>query len=217
MDLTTEEQKQIENRVAPIIDRLATHEGSLPEREEALALMLEWTPSPSLRGHMLAVEASMAAYARKYGDDEALYRITGLLHDFDYEKHPTASEHPLVGVEVLLEMGFPKNLIEAVLGHADHTGVPRQTRLAKTLFAVDELTGFLTAVAYVRPTGLAGLKYKSFKKKYKTPSFAAGVDRAEVGQGVAELGVDMVEHVMFLSDALQAAFPDFPQIPEAEG
>ena len=159
----------------------------------------------------------MVAYARKYGDDEALYSITGLLHDFDYEKHPTATEHPLVGVEVLLEKGYPKHLIEAVLGHAEYTGVPRQSRLAKTLFAVDELTGFLTAVAYVRPSGLQGLKYKSFKKKYKTPSFAAGVDRAEVDQGVAELGVDMVEHVLFLSDALQTAYPDFPQIPAAEG
>ena len=159
----------------------------------------------------------MAAYARKYGDDEDLYRITGLLHDFDYQKHPTATEHPLVGVEVLLDQGYPKDLVEAVLGHAEYTRVPRQTRLAKTLFAADELTGFLTAVAYVRPSGLQGMKYKSFKKKYKTPSFAAGVDRAEVDQGVAELGVDMMEHVLFLSDALQSAFPEFPQIPEVEG
>lgn len=217
MELTAEEQQQIISRIGPILDRLATHEGSLPERKAALDLMFEWTPSPSLRGHMLAVEASMAAYARKYGDDEDLYRITGLLHDFDYQKHPTATEHPLVGVEVLLDQGYPKDLVEAVLGHAEYTRVPRQTRLAKTLFAADELTGFLTAVAYVRPSGLQGMKYKSFKKKYKTPSFAAGVDRAEVDQGVAELGVDMMEHVLFLSDALQSAFPEFPQIPEVEG
>ena len=216
MELTSEEKQQIEARVAAIRDRLATHEGTLPSREEALELMFEWTPSASLRGHMLGVEAAMAAYAKKHGDDEALYRVTGLLHDFDYEKHPTATEHPLVGVEALLDRGYSCELIEAVLGHADYTGVPRTTRVAKTLFAVDELTGFLTAVAYIRPSGLEGMKFKSFKKKFKTPSFAAGVDRAEVEQAVTELGVEMVDHVLFLRDALQAAFPEFPRIPEAE-
>ncbi len=212
IDITPEDQALIDAAVTPLVEQLASHEGALPTRAEAVELMFEHTPSQSLRGHMLAVEASMAAYARKWGEDELAYRVAGLLHDFDYEAHPSATEHPFVGCRLLLERGYSAELIEAILGHATYSGVARESLLSKTLFAVDELTGFLTAVAYMRPSGLAGFKFKSFNKKFKTARFAAGVDRAEVLQGAEELGVDMVEHVLFLANALAEAFPTFPHI-----
>jgi len=188
-----------------------------PSREDAKALMFSYTESVSLRAHMLGVEASMAAYARHFGEDEEAFRLAGLLHDFDYEKHPTTDEHPVVGCRVLAEKGYSSEVIEAILGHAVYTQVPRQSLVSRTLFAVDELTGFLSAMAYVRPGGLKGMKFKSFKKKFKTANFAAAIHRGEVEQGAEELGVSMQEHVLFLAEALMTAFPDFPNIPEAEG
>ncbi|GIW71237.1 MAG: HDIG domain-containing protein [Planctomycetota bacterium] len=189
----------------------------LPEREAAKRLLFEHTTSPALRAHMLAVEAAMAAYARRLGGEEPRWRLAGLLHDLDYEQNPDPARHPLVGCAVLARAGYPEDVIEAILGHASYTGVPRTSPMAKALYAVDELVGLLTAIAYVRPGGLAGLSWSSFQKKFKSPSFAAGVDRAEVLAGARELGVQMPEHVAFVAAALQAAFPEFPRVPEAEG
>jgi putative nucleotidyltransferase with HDIG domain len=208
---TPEQTGAISERLGRLQAAMAGYEGALPTREEAVALLFEHTEGESLRGHMLAVEASMRAYADKFGADSELFGQVGLLHDMDYEKHPDPSEHPLVGCEILHQRGYPVELIDAVLGHAPYTGVPRKSLVSKTLFAVDELTGFLTAVAYMRPTGLEGLTWKSFKKKFKTPRFAAGVNRDEVLQGAEELGVDMTRHVLFLADALTKAFPGFPR------
>jgi putative nucleotidyltransferase with HDIG domain len=176
-------------------------------RDDACALMHEYTQNENLRRHMYAVEAAMRAYARKYGEDEELWGVTGLLHDFDYERWPNDDrkpddEHPSSGVKILREGGYPEVMLEAILGHCDHTGVPRETLMAKTLYAVDELTGFLTACALVRPTRLAGLKVKSVKKKLKDPSFARGVDREELQAGVGDLGVDFGEHVQLVIDAM---------------
>ncbi len=216
MDLTDQQRAEIAAQVSSLRDRLANHEGRLPTRDEAVALLFEHTKGESLRTHSLAVEASMAAYAKKTGGDEALFRLAGLLHDFDYEANQDASKHPFVGCNLLIDLGYSRELIEAIIGHATYTGWARESECAKTLFAVDELTGFLTAVAYMRPTGLGGLKFKSFKKKFKTRTFAAGVDREEVRQAADEMGLDMAEHVLFLAESLQSTFPDFPKIPEAE-
>lgn len=176
-------------------------------RENALALMHEYTQSQNLRRHMYAVEAAMRAYARKFGEDEELWGITGLLHDFDYERWPNDErkpddEHPTTGVNILREKGYPEELLQAVLGHAEHTGVPRESLMAKTLFAVDELTGFLTACALVRPQGINGMKVKSVRKKFKDSSFARGVNRDDVDKGTAELGVEFSEHVQLVIDAM---------------
>ncbi len=178
------------------------------DRGEALALMHEYTKNENLRRHMYAVEAAMRAYARKFGEDEELWGITGLLHDFDYERwpndlHKPDDEHPLTGVKILQERGYPTEMLDAIMGHAEYTGVPRDSQLAKTLFAVDELTGFLTACALVRPTGLNDLKVKSVKKKFKDSSFARGVNREDVEKGVAELGADFSEHVQLVIDAMR--------------
>ncbi|UCF20088.1 MAG: HDIG domain-containing protein [Gemmatimonadota bacterium] len=178
------------------------------DRGNALALMQEYTANENLRRHMYAVEAAMRAYARKFGEDEELWGITGLLHDFDYEKWPNDlhrpdDEHPLTGVRILRERGYPAEMLDAILGHAEYTGVPRESRLSRTLFAVDELTGFLTACALVRPTGLSDLKVKSVKKKFRDASFARGVNREDVEKGVAELGVDFSEHVQLVIDAMR--------------
>ncbi|KPK78417.1 MAG: HAD family hydrolase, partial [Gemmatimonas sp. SM23_52] len=158
-------------------------------RDDALALMQEYTQNENLRRHMYAVEAAMRAYARKYGEDEELWGITGLLHDFDYERWPNDErkpdeEHPTTGVKILREKGYPEEMLQAILGHAEHAGAPRESLMAKVLFAVDELTGFLTACALVRPTGLSDMKVKSVKKKFKDPSFARGVSRDDVNKGV---------------------------------
>ena len=175
-----------------------------PSRDEAWELFCEWTESDSLRKHVLGVEAAMRAYARKYGEEEELWAVTGILHDLDYERHPDLDTgHPRIALELFEERGYPRELIDAVAGHATFLGVPRETRMAKALFAVDELTGFIAAVALVRPTGIAGMTPKSVKKKLKQPSFAAAVDRDEVREGAAALGEDFDEHVAFVIAALE--------------
>ena len=175
-----------------------------PTRDEAWELFCEWTESESLRRHVLGVEAAMRAYAEKYGEDEELWAATGILHDLDYEKHPDLETgHPRVALELFEEKAYPRELIDAVAGHAPYLGVPRETRMAKALFAVDELAGFIAAVALVRPTGIEGLTPKSVKKKMKQPSFAAAVNRDEMRQGAADLGEDFDEHVAFVIAALQ--------------
>ena len=175
----------------------------MPDYKEALALFLSWTESDSLRRHAFGVEAGMKYYARYFDEDEQLWRITGLLHDMDYEKHPTKDEHPFVGVKVLEELGYPEEMRTAILGHAEYSGVPRTTRLAKTLFAVDELSGFITAVAYVRPTRLIGMTPKSVNKKLKDKAFAAAVSRADIKEGAADLDLDLDEHITNLIAAMQ--------------
>jgi putative nucleotidyltransferase with HDIG domain len=152
---------------------------------------------------MLAVEASMRAYARKFGEDEEKWGITGLLHDMDYEKHPSPAEHPMVGVRELASRGYPKDVLEAIKGHADYLDVPRETLLARALYAVDELSGFITACALVRPEGLEGLKAKSVRKKMKQKSFASNVSRDDIVRGTEELGVDLNEHIDFVATALR--------------
>jgi putative nucleotidyltransferase with HDIG domain len=175
-----------------------------PSRDEAWELFCEWTESDSLRKHVLGVEAAMRAYARKYGEDEELWAATGILHDLDYERHPDLETgHPRVALELFEERGYPRELIDAVAGHATFLGVPRETRMAKALYAVDELTGFISAVALVRPTGIAGMTPKSVKKKLKQPSFAAAVDREELQEGAAALGEDFDEHIAFVIAALE--------------
>ena len=177
-------------------------------RDQAHALMLEHTPSGSLRRHMLNVEAAMRWYARKWGEDEELYAVAGLLHDFDYELHP--QEHPAWGVAYLREhTDTPPEVLDAVLGHAAYTGVPRQTRLAKTLFAVDELTGLVQAAALIRPDrDVRGVELGSLKKRFKNRAFAAGVNREEVEQGARELGVELEIHLENVLRAMQAAAED---------
>jgi putative nucleotidyltransferase with HDIG domain len=179
----------------------------MPTRDDAWQLVCEWTRSDSLRKHMLAVEAAVRAYARRLGGDEELWGIAGLVHDLDYERYPDLETgHPRHGVEELRQRGYPDEVIQAVLGHADFMGVPRETRLDKALFACDELAGFIAACAYVRPEGINGMKPKSVKKKLKQPSFAAGVDRDDVYRGAAELepetGMSFDEHLQFVIDAL---------------
>jgi putative nucleotidyltransferase with HDIG domain len=177
---------------------------SAPSRDEAWELFCEWTGSDSLRKHVLGVEAAMRAYARKYGEDEELWAVTGILHDLDYERHPDPDDgHPRIAMRLFEERGYPPELIEAVAGHATYLGVPRETRLAKTLFAVDEMTGFIFAVAFVRPTGIVGMKPKSVKKKLKQPSFAAAVDREEMRRAAEDLGEDFDQHLAFVIAALE--------------
>jgi putative nucleotidyltransferase with HDIG domain len=178
-------------------------------RDEALSLMHENTPSDALRKHMYAVEAALRAYARQYGEDEETWGVVGLLHDFDYERFPNDAhapdrEHPAEGSRILAERGYPEPLRRAILGHASYTGVPRDTLLAKVLFAVDELCGFLVACALVRPSrSLMDLEVSSVKKKLKDKAFARGVNRDEVRQGAEELGVDLDAHIAFCIAALR--------------
>ncbi len=172
-------------------------------REESWELLREWTESDSLLKHMLAVEAAMRAYARKFGEDEERWGITGLLHDMDYEKHPTPAEHPTVGVAELERRGYPEDIRRAILSHADYLDVPRETPMEKTLYAVDELSGFVVACALVRPERLEGLKAKSVRKKMKQKSFAASVNREDITSGAEELGVDLNEHIDFVVAALR--------------
>lgn len=182
---------------------------SLPTRAEALALMEEWTPSDSLRKHMLAVEAAMVAYARHFGEDEARWALAGLLHDFDYERfpnnaHAADAEHPSEGVRHLRSCGYPEDVLQAILGHAHYTGVARETPMAKTLFAVDELTGLITAAALVRPSrSVNDLEASSVKKKMKDKGFARGVSREDVVNGAADLGVDLDTHIAFVIEAMR--------------
>ena len=175
-----------------------------PTRDEAWELFCEWTESDSLRKHVLGVEAGMRAYARRYGEDEELWAATAILHDLDYEKHPDLERgHPRIALELFREKGYPQELIDAVAGHAERMGVPRETRMAKALWAVDELSGFVAACALVRPTGIGGMTAKSVKKKLKQPSFAAAVDRDEVRRGAAELGEDFDEHLRLVIAAME--------------
>ena len=167
-----------------------------PTREQAWLLLTEFTQSESLIKHALAVEAAMRAYARKLGGDEEHWGVVGLLHDFDYERHPTAAEHPQKGAEILRAREYPEEMIRAILSHAVHTGVTPESPMERTLFAVDELTGFVTAVALVRPgRRVADVKPKSVKKKMKDKGFARAVNRDEIRSGAELLGVDFDEHI----------------------
>ena len=183
---------------------------NLPARADALALMQEYTPSESLRKHMLAVEGAMRAYAAKFGEDEDRWGLAGLLHDFDYERFPNQAhspteEHPSAGVRILRDRGYPDDICEAILGHAHYTNTARESRMAKTLFAVDELTGLITATALVRPSkSVHEVDAKSVRKKMKDKAFARGVNRDDVINGAAELGVDLDEHITFVIAAMQA-------------
>jgi putative nucleotidyltransferase with HDIG domain len=173
-------------------------------RDEALALLHEFTRTESLRKHAYAVEAAMRAYARKFGEDEQYWGNVGLLHDFDWEIHPTLPDHPMKGAEILRERGVPEAMIQDMLAHAPFTGVPRDSNLRKVLFAVDELTGFVIACALVRPSrSLSDLEAKSVRKKMKEKSFAAAVSREDLQQGADELGVELSEHIQFVIEALR--------------
>jgi putative nucleotidyltransferase with HDIG domain len=174
-----------------------------PTRDEAWQLFCEWTESDSLRKHALGVEAAMRAYARKYGEDEELWAVAGIVHDLDYERHPNLDTgHPRIALEELRKRDYPDDVVDAVAGHAEFLDVPRETQMAKTLFAVDELSGFVAACALVRPTGIEGMKPKSVRKKLKTPSFAAKVDRDQIQRAIDELGVDENEHIQLVIDAM---------------
>jgi putative nucleotidyltransferase with HDIG domain len=174
-------------------------------RERAWETLTKYTKGDALLRHALGVEACMGFYARQFDEDEELWRAVGLLHDFDYEMHPTLDRHPQDGAPILREEGYPEVVVDAVLSHAEHLSMPRDTMLRKTLFACDELSGFVHAVALVRPTGLDGLEPKSVKKKLKQPSFAAGVHRDEVYAGAEGLGLELDEHIRNVIAALQEA------------
>lgn len=178
-------------------------------RNDALAIVNKYVKNPNLVKHMLAVESAMRFYARKYGEDEEKWAVAGLLHDFDWEIHPTMEEHPVAGTPILREHGVPEEIIQAVLSHADHTGVPRETLMEKALYACDEVTGLITAVALVRPSrALYDLKVKSVKKKWKDKSFAAGANREEIEQGAEEFGIDLWEHVANVINAMNSIAED---------
>ncbi|HJP87375.1 MAG TPA: HD domain-containing protein [Gemmatimonadaceae bacterium] len=187
---------------------------ALPSRDDTLSLMREYTQSDSLRKHMLAVEGAMRAYARKFGEDEERWGTTGLIHDFDYERFPNnahspTEEHPSEGVRILRARGYPEDVLEAILGHAQYCNVPRESRMAKTLFAVDELTGLITATALVRPTkSVHEVDARSVRKKMKDKAFARGVNRDDVINGAAELGVDLDEHISFVIASMQSRAED---------
>jgi len=174
------------------------------DRSSAWELLCEYTKSESLRRHALGVEQAMRKLAEKYGADPEEWGITGLLHDFDYEQYPTEEEHPYRGAEILRSKGYPEDIITAILGHADYTGVSRDSLMAKALFSVDELVGFIFAVTYVRPSkSIFEVTPKSVKKKLKQKGFAAGVSREDIHKGIEELGVDLTEHIQFVIDALK--------------
>lgn len=183
---------------------------SLPTRADALALMHEYTRSESLRKHMLSVEAGMRAYAARYGEDIERWALAGLMHDFDYERWPNAAhaadaEHPAEGVRLLRGLGYPEDVLQAILGHASYSGVARESRMAKTLFAVDELTGLITATALVKPSrSVHDVDARSVLKKMKDKGFARGVSRDDVTNGAADLGVELEGHVQFVVDAMRS-------------
>lgn len=187
---------------------------ALPPRADTLALMHEYTASESLRKHMLAVEGAMRAYAQKLGEDEERWGTTGLIHDFDYERFPNnahspTEEHPSEGVRLLRIRGYPEDILEAILGHAQYCNTPRESKMAKTLFAVDELTGLITATALVRPTkSIHEVDARSVRKKMKDKAFARGVSREDVVNGANELGVDLDEHITFVILSMQARSAD---------
>jgi len=186
---------------------------ALPSRDSALALMHEYTASDSLRKHMLAVEAAMRAYAERYGEDPERWGLAGLMHDFDYERFPNdahspSEEHPSEGVRLLRAHGYPEDILQAILGHAPYTGVPRETQMAKALFAIDELTGLITATALVKPSkSVHEVEAKSVRKKMKDKAFARGVSREDVVQGAAELGVELDAHIQFVIEAMRRSAP----------
>ncbi len=174
------------------------------DREAAWKLVCEYTQSDSLRKHMLAVEAACRAYARQFGEDEHIYGLVGLLHDFDYERWPNPPAHPLEGEKILRQLGYPEEIIYAIKSHADYlTDCPRVSRLDKTLYACDELSGFTVAVALMRPEKIHGMQAASVKKKMKQKSFAAAVSRDDIVRGAADLGVDLDEHIQFVIRALE--------------
>jgi putative nucleotidyltransferase with HDIG domain len=183
---------------------MSAPESTLPSRDEAWRLLCQYTEKEGLRKHALAVEASMRHYARLYGEDEELWGLTGLLHDFDYEKWPDEQNHPFRGVEILAAQGYPEVMRTAILGHAPYSGVPRETRLAKTLYACDELSGFVTAVALVKPSkAVKDVDVTSVKKRFKEKAFARGVHREDIFTGAEELGVPLDEHIANVIQALQ--------------
>ena len=186
---------------------------SLPTRDEAIALQHEYTQSDSLRKHMLAVEAAMRAYAARYGEDPDRWGLTGLIHDFDYERYPNAEHsptegHPAQGVRILRERGWPDDVLQAILGHATYSGVARESRMARALFAVDELTGLVTATALVRPSrSINEVDARAVRKKMKDKAFAKGVSRDDVMLGAQELGLDLDEHIQFVIEAMRVVAP----------
>lgn len=171
---------------------------------DALNLMHEYTKSDALRKHMYAVEAAMRAYARKYNDEEEKWAIVGILHDFDYEMYPTIPDHPLKGSEILKSKGYPDDIRYAILGHASFSNVPRESQMAKVLYACDELCGFITAVALIRPNKITDLEVSSVKKKLKDKAFAKNVSREDIDSGIKELGIPIEEHIKFIIDAMKA-------------
>jgi len=173
------------------------------DRDEAWNLLCEYTRSESLRRHGLAVEACMRAYARKFGEDEEKWAVVGLIHDFDYELYPEAPDHPLKGSEILANLGFPEEVRRAILSHADYTGVPRDTLMAKSLFACDELAGFITACALVRPDRIQSLEPRSVRKRMKDKAFARAVRREDIIAGAEELGFEPEEHIGLCIRAMQ--------------
>jgi predicted hydrolase (HD superfamily) len=181
----------------------------LPSRQDALELVHDFTQSDSLRKHMLSVEAAMRAYAAKFSEDPERWGLAGLVHDFDYERYPNAAhsatdEHPAWGVRHLRSLGWPDDILEAILGHAQYSGIPRESLMAKTLFAVDELTGLITATALVRPSrSVLEVDARSVRKKMKDKAFARGVNREDVVEGARALGVDLDEHIQFVVGAMQ--------------
>ena len=175
------------------------------DRQAAWGLLIEFTQSESLRKHALAVEACMRAYARQQGEDEERWGVVGLIHDFDYEKYPSLSDHPMRGSEILQQRGWPEEIRRAILSHADHTGVTRQSRIEHALFACDELAGFITAVALVKPgKSLAEVDARSVRKKMKDKAFARSVSRDDITQGAQELGVELEQHIAFCIEAMKA-------------
>lgn len=182
-------------------------------RESAWQLLCEYTQSESLRKHAMAVEVCMRAYARKFGEDEEKWAATGLIHDFDYEKYPNAPDHPLKGSEILREKGCEEEIRLAILGHADYTGVARETPLAKTLFACDELAGFITACSLVRPDRILSLEAKSVRKRMKDKAFARSVNREDITQGALELGVELDEHIAFCIAAIRSQADSLGLLP----
>jgi putative nucleotidyltransferase with HDIG domain len=191
------------------LDPLSSATQPLPSRADALALMHEYTASESLRKHMLSVEAAMRAYAERFGEDPERWGVAGLIHDFDYERYPNTAhsatdEHPAHGVRILRERGWPEDILQAILGHATYCNVPRESRMARTLFAVDELTGLITATALVKPSrSVHDVDAKSVKKKMKDKAFAKGVNRDDVILGTQELGVELEDHIQVVVEAMR--------------
>jgi putative nucleotidyltransferase with HDIG domain len=183
------------------------------DRQAAWELLTEYTKNENLRKHARAVEACLRAYARKFGEDEETWGVVGLIHDFDYEKYPNAPDHPLKGSEILKEKGLREELRWAILSHADYTGVERDTRLAKALFACDELAGFITACSLVRPDRILTLEARSVRKRMKDKAFARSVSRDDITRGAAELGVPLEEHITFCIEAMRAIAPELGLAP----